>query len=135
MLVGGSERDSTDRLHWRLEKRDPATGNLLDEHVGDAPANQHISSIAVQGNLLAVGGYSGQPCEFGDVNCDISVNAVDVQLVINEALGLPTDYDCDVNDDGPVNAVDVQLVINAALGIGTVEPNNDMLVMLVRLMS
>jgi len=46
-------------------------------------------------------------------------NALDVQLVINEDLGIDTGYDCDINGDGAVNALDVQLVINAALGIGT----------------
>ena len=45
------------------------------------------------------------------------VNAVDVQLVINGALGLSIDFDADVNGDGFVNALDVQIVINAALGI------------------
>jgi len=55
----------------------------------------------------------------GDVNGDGVVNAVDVQLVINAALGIEIDpsYDADINGDGTVNAVDVQLVINAALGI------------------
>ncbi len=52
-----------------------------------------------------------------DVNASGGVDAVDVQLVINEALGIETDYECDINGDGLVNAVDVQLVINAALGI------------------
>jgi hypothetical protein len=56
--------------------------------------------------------------------CDVSgndgTNAIDVQLVINAALGLPIDVifiDIDFND--AVNAVDVQLVINAALGLLT----------------
>jgi len=53
----------------------------------------------------------------GDVNGDDSINALDVQLTINEALGIATGYDCDLNGDGAVNALDVQLVINAALGI------------------
>ncbi len=54
----------------------------------------------------------------GDVNNDADVNAADVQLVINSALGVPVgQLDTDINRDGPVNAIDVQLVINAALGI------------------
>jgi len=53
-----------------------------------------------------------------DINGDGVVNAVDVQLVINAALGIPSEHNADVNGDGVVNAVDVQLVINAALGIG-----------------
>jgi len=53
----------------------------------------------------------------GDVDSNETVNAVDVQLVINEALGIDTGYDCDINVDGDINAMDVQLVINAALGL------------------
>lgn len=54
-----------------------------------------------------------------DVDGDGDVNAVDVQLVINGALGLtlPGGVDADVNRDGKIDAIDVQLVINAALGI------------------
>ncbi|MBI5092772.1 MAG: carboxypeptidase regulatory-like domain-containing protein [Candidatus Hydrogenedentes bacterium] len=81
-------------------------------------------------------GYSGQtqlatvyslgtsPLDFalplapkGDVNQDAAVNATDVQLVINAALGIPAQYNCDVSKDGQINAVDVQQVINAALGL------------------
>lgn len=50
-----------------------------------------------------------------DVNGDGQLNAIDVQLTINGALGLPIEGDADVNDDGSVNAVDVQLIINAVL--------------------
>jgi len=53
----------------------------------------------------------------GDVNSSGSLDAVDIQLVINAALGLSVDYDCDLNGDDWVNAIDVQLVINAALGL------------------
>jgi len=52
-----------------------------------------------------------------DINHDGVVNAVDVQLVINGALGIPTKFETDVNGDMTTNAVDVQLVINAALGL------------------
>lgn len=50
-----------------------------------------------------------------DLNGDNAVNAVDVQLAINGALGVGPS--ADVNNDGQTNAVDVQLVINAALGL------------------
>ncbi|MBI4557010.1 MAG: PD40 domain-containing protein [Candidatus Hydrogenedentes bacterium] len=52
-----------------------------------------------------------------DVDASGNVDAVDVQLVINAALGLATEGQTDVNRDGTVNAVDVQRVINAALGL------------------
>lgn len=54
---------------------------------------------------------------WGDVNKDLTADARDVQLVINEALGIETVYECDLNGDRCINALDVQLVINAALGI------------------
>jgi len=53
----------------------------------------------------------------GDVDRSGSVDATDVQLVINAALGLDVQYKCDVNDSGGVDATDIQLVINAALGL------------------
>jgi streptogramin lyase len=52
-----------------------------------------------------------------DINGDGVVDAVDVQLVVNAALGIPIAYSADVNGDGGVNAIDVQLVTNAALGL------------------
>lgn len=53
-----------------------------------------------------------------DINGDNTVNAVDVQLIINAVLGLNVgNVDGDVNNDGNTNAVDIQLVINAALGL------------------
>lgn len=55
-----------------------------------------------------------------DINNDGAVNAVDAQLTINAALGLPipNGLSADINGDGQVNAADVQLAINGALGIG-----------------
>ncbi|MBI5091162.1 MAG: SUMF1/EgtB/PvdO family nonheme iron enzyme [Candidatus Hydrogenedentes bacterium] len=58
----------------------------------------------------------------GDVNGSGGVDAVDVQLVVNAALGIGSSPACDINSDGAVNAVDVQLVINAALGINISVP-------------
>lgn len=53
-----------------------------------------------------------------DVNSDGQVNALDVQSVINEVLGLGIDLEeADVNGDGQVNALDVQTVINKVLGV------------------
>jgi hypothetical protein len=38
-----------------------------------------------------------------------------VELVVNAALALPVAYDCDIDGNGSVQAVDVQLVLNAEL--------------------
>jgi len=53
-----------------------------------------------------------------DVNDDGTVDAVDVQTVVNAALGLDVSpANADVQPDGAINAVDVQMVVNAALGL------------------
>jgi sugar lactone lactonase YvrE len=52
-----------------------------------------------------------------DVDSNGEIDAVDVQLVINGALGLGGAFDCDIDASGGVDAVDVQLVVNAALGL------------------
>jgi len=62
---------------------------------------------------------------FGGVNlgaaCDVknlgTVTVVDLQQVINEALGSATPVN-DLNGDNVVNVVDIQIVMNAALGNG-----------------
>lgn len=52
-----------------------------------------------------------------DLNEDGGINVADVQLIIDEALGVAPAID-DMNGDGVVNVADVQIVINAALGLG-----------------
>jgi len=55
-----------------------------------------------------------------DVNRDGHIDPVDLQRVINIALGLPPmpgDVPADFNGDATVDAVDVQLCVNAVLGV------------------
>ena len=52
-----------------------------------------------------------------DVDGNGVVDAIDVQLTINAAIGISTQYNCDINSDGAVDAVDVQLSINSVLGL------------------
>ena len=54
-----------------------------------------------------------------DVNRDGRVNAQDIQIVINDLLGLEIDpdYDTDVLNNDTVDARDLQYVINVVLGI------------------
>ena len=70
-----------------------------------------IGAYMLTGDRVSAGGVPG------DINDSGAVDAIDVQLVINEAIGINTPFDADVNADGNTNAVDVQLIINAALGI------------------
>ena len=50
-----------------------------------------------------------------DLNCDWSPNVVDVQLQVNQALGVAA-CTSDLNRDGSCNVIDVQRDVNAALG-------------------
>ena len=52
-----------------------------------------------------------------DLNKDGSTTVVDVQLIINEALGISRAVN-DLNQDSTVSVVDVQIVINAVLLLG-----------------
>jgi len=51
----------------------------------------------------------------GDIDRSGGVDAIDVQVVINGALGLPVAQLTDVDHDLHTNVADIQLVINAVL--------------------
>ena len=59
------------------------------------------------------------PDVYGDVTGSGTVNATDIQAVINYVLGIPIDprYNPDVTGTDEVNAADIQAVINVVLGI------------------
>ena len=52
-----------------------------------------------------------------DANGDGKTTVADVQLVINESLGVELSVN-DLNSDGWVNVVDIQIVLNAVLNLG-----------------
>jgi hypothetical protein len=70
------------------------------------------SVTASASDLTAISAFS--TCDFQQNG---SMNAADVQLIINEALGITAAVN-DLNGDGVVNVLDVQIEINAALGLG-----------------
>jgi len=81
---------------------------------------KHIAFLAVMLAALVTCVPAHAQLMAGDVNRDGYVDALDLQILINAALGLPvnaTVLDMDVNGDGPVDALDVQLCSNAVLGI------------------
>lgn len=99
-----------------------ALGKTLDvsfslEASGElAPGQSWASDTAAP----IVGYYLGGPTDrVSDINRDNQVNALDVQMVINGALGLGVSGNPDVSRDGVSNALDVQMVINAALGLSS----------------
>ena len=109
------------------------TGNITEEEAtytwdfGDGTAPREIQlGDMVQHTYATPGSYTVSltmardttaVVPWGDINGDTTVNAVDVQLVINGALGLPGSFDTDVNGSGGTDAIDIQVVINAALGL------------------
>ena len=56
-----------------------------------------------------------------DANRDGTTNVVDVQLSVNQVLGLAA-CSADINLDGQCNVVDVQRIVNASLGGACVSP-------------
>jgi cytochrome c peroxidase len=85
-------------------QNDRAYANVIDFQ-GNAETS---ASVTGEGESNTAGNIDG----IGDVD------AVDIQLVINKALGLDIGiFNGDVNNDGAIDAVDVQLVINTALGL------------------
>ena len=113
----GSRYGTTDRTGTYLIQLLPArTYSMTTSAPGYASGTESVELLAgglanVDFQLEAV-----DMCD-PDVNMDGSVDAIDIQLVINEALGLTTGYCCDLNLDSHVDAVDIQLVINTVLGI------------------
>ena len=57
---------------------------------------------------------ASSPC---DVNNDGVINVIDVQVIVDQVLGLMPPIS-DLNGDGNINVVDVMIVVNAALGLG-----------------
>ncbi len=53
----------------------------------------------------------------GDLNADGSVDAVDLQLMVNILLGLGANPLADLNGSGSADALDLQLLVNQLLGV------------------
>jgi hypothetical protein len=89
--------------------------------IGSTPVTlMNCTSSSTLGMSLSTGCTAGTVTAFNcDINGDGAVNVVDVQLIVNEALGVTPPVN-DLNHDGSVNVADVQIVINAALGLGCV---------------
>lgn len=85
----------------------------------DTAGNQ--SGFNVDANNLAVEISttipSGTTVNVFDVNKDGVVNVTDVQLTVNQALGITACSTGNVNGDAACNVTDVQLVVNKALGL------------------
>lgn len=76
-----------------------------------------VLAAAFHGSATAFGWRAVMPINGGPAYEDGSTTVSDVQLGINQALGVSPAVN-DLNHDGVVNVVDVQIAINAALGLG-----------------
>lgn len=74
------------------------------------------SALGVAGPVVWSETFAIAPASKADINGDKTVDAVDIQLVINAVLGKAVGVlDADANLDGEINAADVQTVVNKAL--------------------
>jgi hypothetical protein len=103
----------------------PASFNF--RYQNSSPAIHAGSSVSVPAydvsgtpfaNPPSIGAYEGAPptSTACDLNGDGVVDALDVQLAINQALGLAACSTADLQQTGQCNVVDVQRVVNASLG-------------------
>ena len=123
-IVDGTVFSETDLVVLRI---DPATGAVLPMHaILNTQENLvcldlHSSGIPVvaakNNSTEIIYAIAVSSAASGDVNFSGNVDAIDVQMTINAALGLAGIYSCDINRNFAVDAIDVQLVINAALGL------------------
>lgn len=79
---------------------------------------KNCSSSNALGGVLATGCTTATIRPFScDLNGDGAINVADVQILINEVLGIiPAVHD--LNHDGAVTVADVQKLSNAVLGLG-----------------
>ena len=74
--------------------------------------NKPITGMNVDAGSGTAGFWYMRAPVRADVNRDGEVNIADVNAVIDEILGISTNYSCDVNGDGEVNIADVNAIID-----------------------
>jgi uncharacterized repeat protein (TIGR01451 family) len=112
-----STQNLTTQVAWSSSKTSVAT--ITSGAAGGLATGAGIGSSTISAALNSISGsatltVTGSPC---DLNQDGFFTVIDVQAIINEALGT-SQASNDLNDDHVVNAVDIQIVINAALKLG-----------------
>ena len=88
----------------------------------------HVTAVYEEGQSgpsnTACANVLGEPdCFTGDLNCDDTINILDVINMINMILGIiePNLETADLNDDGIINILDVITLVNLILGSRTVD--------------
>ena len=96
-----------------------AASTAIDKGVVLPNFNDSTSAWPYAGSAPDIGAYetggssSASAC---DLNGDGSTNVSDVQLCVNQAIGVTACTTGDINKDGVCNVIDVQRDVNAALG-------------------
>lgn len=103
-LTGVSDGSYTGQAAW----------NWVNANVG----NQDAMGVNPRWSIVPRGGSTSPTFSKCDVNTDGSVNVIDVQLSINQALQPTSCSTGDVDRNGTCNVIDVQLVVNSSLGSG-----------------
>lgn len=104
----GDRTTSTERNPLHVYE-DPGTYTVTLE-----VTDENGTSTVTHEDVVVVATETPLYCDLDDSGLS---NAVDVQHVINAALGLISPYDCDRDNNGAINAIDVQLIINCVLGL------------------
>ena len=88
----------------------------------------HVTAVYEEGQSgpsnTACANAPGEPgCLTGDLNCDDTINILDVINMINMILGIiePNLETADLNDDGIINILDVITLVNLVLGSRTID--------------
>jgi hypothetical protein len=118
--------DETSLVEYALVvlQHDPATGETISLG-GDVDRLENSVTVTIEGSSLDGRGEDGLIYMLGhdirraaDVDQNGLINAVDIQVVTNAALGLDTNgLVVNVDGAGSVDAIDIQYAINIALGL------------------
>ena len=81
------------------------------------PPAETVTVVSKQTTVLTRAYTPGFDGALEDVNQDGYINVADVQLIINDLIGLDDVPTADVDRSGAVNVKDIQRVINIILGL------------------
>ena len=77
--------------------------------------NQNLQNDNPKWAIVPRGMLAGSAC---DLDASGTVDIVDVQISINQALGVSSCGNGDLDQDGACTVIDIQRIVNAALGLG-----------------
>jgi hypothetical protein len=95
----------------------PVSDSQTSVAVGDFNGDGRIDLASTNYNCKTVSIFLGQAASPCDFKANWTTTVADVQLIIDEALGMSSALN-DLNGDGVVNILDIQIEINSALGLG-----------------